>query len=101
MGRDIDKNISKNLRVVDTANNLLYMLNNTLQMHLKLPEKEQFKKQQRQRANKITDKITKISKTSQQNNLVIVTNEDDKELLKKICMCVLESQKIVDYLRLI
>ena len=37
--------------------------------------------------NKIASKVTKASKTSQQNNLKIVTNEDDKRYLKKdICL---------------
>ena len=32
--------------------------------------------------NKITDKITKVSKNSQQNNSETVTNENDKEIPK-------------------
>ena len=55
------------------------MLNNLLQMHSKLCQKEQFKKQQKQLVNiienKIADKITRGSKTSPQNNSE--TNEEE------------------------
>ena len=33
--------------------------------------------------NKVTDRITKASKNSQQNNSKTVTNENDKETLKE------------------
>ena len=33
--------------------------------------------------NKITNKIVKLSKNSQQNNLETVTNENDKKIAKK------------------
>ena len=55
--------------------------------------------------NKIANKITKFSKTSQQNNLGTVTNEYDKEMPKKIYIYIYiypeEIQKITDSLRLI
>ena len=57
--------------------------------------------------NKIANKITKFSKTSQQNNLGTVTNEYDKEMPKKkkiyiyIYIYPEEIQKITDSLRLI
>ena len=43
MSRNIGNNISKNL-----SSNFLIMLNNLLQMHLKLLQKERNKKQQKQ-----------------------------------------------------
>ena len=47
MGTNIGINISKNL-VVKTANNLLIILKSLLQMHLKLSQKDQFRKEQKQ-----------------------------------------------------
>ena len=44
IGRNIGKNISKNL---SNNRDFLIMLKNLLQMHLKLLQKEQFKKQQK------------------------------------------------------
>ena len=43
IGRNIGRNISKNVSR-NTVRQLLIMLNNLLQMHLKLLQKEQFKK---------------------------------------------------------
>ena len=37
-------------------------------------------------SNKIANKITKVSKISQQNNSETVTNEHDEEMPKKICI---------------
>ena len=45
----------------------------------------------------IADKITKVSKTLQKNNLKAVTNEHDKEIPKKSLE---ERQKIINDLRL-
>ena len=45
--------------------------------------------------NKIADKITKVSKTSPQNNLETVTNEEERYIFPQ------EKQKTVDDLRLI
>ena len=49
----------------------MIILNNLLLIHLKLLQKEQFKKQQKQLiiliGNKIADKITNVSKSSLQN----------------------------------
>ena len=50
---------------------------------------------------KIADKITKISKTSQQNNSETVTDEHDKDILKERYIFPEETQKIIDDLRLI
>ena len=43
----------------------------------------------------------KISKTSQQNNLEIVTNEHDKEIPKERYISPEERQKVIDNLRFI
>ena len=48
MSRNMGKNISKNLNTVNTIRNFLIMINNLLQMQLKLCQKERFKKQQKQ-----------------------------------------------------
>ena len=51
--------------------------------------------------NKIADRITKVSKSSQQNNLETVTNEHDKEIVKERYISPEEKQKIIHDLRLI
>ena len=48
MGKNIGKKISKNLKGVNTVRNFLIIFKNVLQMHLKLLQIEQFKKQQKQ-----------------------------------------------------
>ena len=50
--------------------------------------------------NKIADKTTKVSKTSQQNNSEIVTNEHNKEITDKEITFPEERQKTTDDLRL-
>ena len=73
-------------------------------MHLRQSQKEQFKKLAEATGdligNKIAVKITKISKTSQQNNWDIVQNEHNKEILKESYISPKEIQKIIDDLRL-
>ena len=56
--------------------------------------------------NKITDKITKVSKTLSHNNLKAVRNktenlEPDREIPRERCISLEERQKIVDDLRMI
>ena len=51
--------------------------------------------------NKIADRITKVSKTSAQNSLEIVKNENNKEIPKEIYISPEERYKIIDDLRLI
>ena len=46
--------------------------------------------------NKIADKITKILKTSQQNNSETIINEHDKETPKERYISPEEIQKIID-----
>ena len=69
--------------MVNTARNLLIMLKNLLQIHSKLLQKERFKKPQILIVNKIADKITKVFKTSSQNNSEIVTNEEENVRLDR------------------
>ena len=77
------------------------MLDNLVQMQLKLLQNERFKKAAEATAdligNKIADKIKRISKTSPQNNLE--TNEE--EILTERYMSPEQRQKIIDDLRLI
>ena len=51
-------------------------------------------------ANKIANKITKLSKNSQQNNSETVTNEHDKEIPKERYVSLEERPEIIDELRL-
>ena len=51
--------------------------------------------------NKIANKITGVSKKSQQNNSESVTNENDKEIPKEKNIYPEERQKTIDILRLI
>ena len=49
---------------------------------------------------KITNKITKVSKNSKQNNSEAVTNENNKEIPKERYISPEKRQKIIDDLRL-
>ena len=51
--------------------------------------------------NKIANRITKVSKNSQQNNSETITNEHDKEIPKERYISLQKRQKIIDDLRLI
>ena len=81
---------------VNTVRNVLIMPNTLLQMHLKLLQKEQLKKTVKATCNlignKISDKITRVLKTSSQNNLDM--NEEEK--LRERYICPKERQKIID-----
>ena len=64
----------------------MIMLNNLQQMHLKLLQKEQFKKQQTQLVVQLAIKLLlelQVSKSSQQNNSDTVSNEHDNEIPKE------------------
>ena len=50
--------------------------------------------------NKIANKITKVSKSSLQNNSEIITNEHDQEIPKERYISPEERQKIIGDLRL-
>ena len=51
--------------------------------------------------NKIVNKITKVSKNSQQSNSEVVTNENEKEIPKERYISPEKRQEIIDELRLI
>ena len=51
--------------------------------------------------NKIADKITKISRNSQQNNSEAVTNKNDKKIPEERYISQKKRQEIIDDLRLI
>ena len=66
---------------------VMIMLKHLQQMRLKLLRKEQFKKTAETTCdligNKVADRITKVSRNSQQNKSEKVTNEHDKVIHKK------------------
>ena len=71
MGKNIGKNISKDLSG-NIVRNCLIRLANLQQMHLKLLQKEYFKKIAEATGDLIGNKIARVSKNSQQNNLETV-----------------------------
>ena len=77
------------------------MLNNLLQMYLKVLQKEQFKKTAEATGdligNKIADKITRVSKTLPQNN----SGTNKEQILRERYLSPEQRQEIVDHLRLI
>ena len=70
------------------------MLNNLLQMHLKLLQKERFIKQQKQLV--IVDKNTRVLKTSPKNN----SETNKEEILRERFIPSELRHKIIDDLRL-
>ena len=72
--------------MVNIAKNFLIMRNNVQQMQLNILQKKVIQKTAEATGgligNKIANKITKLSKNSQQNNSKTVTNEHDKEIPK-------------------
>ena len=70
------------------------MLNNLLQMHLKLLHEGLLKK--RCEKNSCGGRITKPQKNSQQNNSEIVTIKNDKEIPKERYIPPEERQRIID-----
>ena len=80
------------------------MLHILQEMRLKLLQKEQFRKQQKQLVIwlviKLLTKVTKVSKNSQQNNSETVTNQLVKEIPKKRYISPEERQEVIDELRL-
>ena len=79
------------------------MLNNQLQMYLKLLQKVIQKTAEATGAligNKIANRIMKVSRSSPQNNSETITNESDKEIPQERCISPEERQKIINYLRL-
>ena len=74
------------------------MLQNLQQMRLKLLQKIEATSDLI--GNRIVNSITKVSKSSQQNNSETVTNKHDKEISKEKYISTNERQEIVDKLRL-
>ena len=83
--------------MVNTVKNFLITLNNLQQMRLKPLQKEQLKKQWKQL---VTNKVTKVTKNSQQNNSATVANENDKEIPKERYISPDKRQEIINDLRL-
>ena len=102
-GKNIGENVSKHLTTKCSEELLLMVLNNLQQMHLNLVQKSNSKADSTGDliSNKIADKITKVSKNSQQNNKDIVTNENDKEIPLKRYISPEKRQKIIDDVRVI
>ena len=83
------------------------MLKNLQQIPLKLLQKQSFKKKKKKAeatgaliGNKVPNKITRVSKDSQQNSSEIVTNEYDKKIRKDRYVSQEKRQGIIDKLRL-
>ena len=72
------------------------MLNNPQRMLLKLFQKGEFKKQQKE----LVHRIVKVSTSSPQNNSEAIKNEHEKKYIKKI-ISPKDRQKIIDNLRLV
>ena len=105
MGKNIAKSPSKNLDG-KYSQKLLDHLNNLQQMYLlNYSSKRVFQKTAEAIGDltdiKIANKMTKTSKTSQQNNSERVTNEYDAEIPKEGYISSEKRQKIIDHLRLI
>ena len=86
MGKNIGKNISKNLRG-KYSQKLLDHAKQSATDAFKTVSKRSIQKIAEANGdligNRIADKITKVSKNLQHNNLETVTNENDKEIPKK------------------
>ena len=101
VAKNIDKNISKNISSQYSKKRLDHAKQSATDA-LKTASKRAIQKTTGGLiGNKIADKITKISKTSQHNNSEIVTNEHDKEIPKERKISPEERQKIIDDLILI
>ena len=93
LGKNISKNITKNLSVkynpgmLAMRQKLLHRAKRSAADALKTSSKRVIQKTAEATSNlignKIANRIAKVSKQSQQNNSETVTNEHDKEILKK------------------
>ena len=110
MGKNIGTNISKNLsgkyspRMLAVRQKLFDHAKQFATDALKTSSKRVIKKAAEATGdligNKTANKITKLSKKSQQYNSEIVTNEHDKEILKEKCVSPEGWQEMIDELRL-
>ena len=99
MGKNIDKNISKIL----SGKYSQKLFNHDKQSAtdvLKTTSKKVIEVTGNLIGNKIANRITGVSKNSQQNNSKTVTNEHDKEIPKERYVSPEKRQKIIDDLRL-
>ena len=91
--------------MVNAAKNFLIKLRNLQQMHLKLVQKDQFKKHRKQLVIsliiRVLKELLKFEKKSQQNNSEAVRNEHNKEIPKERHISPEERQKNNDDLRLV
>ena len=103
MGRSIGKNISKNLSSKHSQKNIDHA-NQSARDALKTASKRAIQKIAEATGHsvgkKIANRITKISKKSQQNKLKTVKNEHAEEISKEKYVSLKERQEIIDELRL-
>ena len=101
MGKNIDKNISKNLRV-EYSQNLLDHANQFATDVFKTSLNRAIQKTAEATGNlidnKIANRITKVSENPQQNNLETVINENDNAISEERYICPEERQQIIDEL---
>ena len=102
MGKNISKNISKNLSGKYSQNPLGHAKQSAADA-LKTSSKRVIQKTAEATgdliSNKIADRITKVSKYSQQNNSETVINQNDKEIPKERYISTEKRRKITDDLR--
>ena len=104
MGKNIGKNISKNL-----SGKFSWKLLDHAKKYATDPLKTYSKRFIQKTAeatgdlicNKIANRVTKVSRSSPQNNSETITNEHDKEITKERYISPEERQKIIYDLRLI
>ena len=104
MAKNIGKNISKDLSG-ECSQKLIGHIEKKAAGALKTASKRAIHKKSQATVDligsKIANRITKVSKTLQQNNSEKNTNENGKELPKERYVSLEERQKIIDDLRLI
>ena len=103
MGKNMGKNISKRLSGKYGQKRLVHAKQSATDA-LKTSSKRVIQKRTEATGdlivNKIANRITKVSKNSQQNNLETVTNEHDKKIPKETYVSPEERQEITDELKL-
>ena len=104
--KNIGKNIGKNISKILSGKYSQKSLNHTKQSAtdaLKTTSKKEIQKIAEAAGDltgcKITSRITKISRSSSQNNSETITNKHDKEIPKERYISPEERQKIIEYLK--
>ena len=100
MGKNIRNIISKNLSRKD-SHNLLDRAKKSAADTFKASSKKAIQKIAEETGDLIGNKITKISKTSQQNNSDTVTNQNYKEITEEVHIPTKEREKIMENMKLI